>query len=133
MPKSSRIMSLSSQMERASWTALSEEAGRLAAYYSKAAELKRQRLIILKKHVKKPAGGRPGFVIYHTNYSLIIDSDISGIEEVKEKRSDKGGNLEAINGMRDFLLCFSSIIPPTKPETCGQIIRAAFPSPADSR
>ena len=26
----------------------------------------------------------PGFVIYHTNYSLIIDSDISGIEEVKE-------------------------------------------------
>ena len=38
---------------------------------------------IEKKHVKKPGGGKPGFVIYHTNYSLVIDSDISGIEEVK--------------------------------------------------
>jgi predicted ribosome quality control (RQC) complex YloA/Tae2 family protein len=26
---------------------------------------------IQKKHVKKAAGGAPGFVIYHTNYSLL--------------------------------------------------------------
>lgn len=62
-----------------------EEAGRLAAYYSKSRGAEKSEIdYIEKKHVKKPAGGRPGFVIYHTNYSLIIDSDISGIEEVKE-------------------------------------------------
>ena len=35
---------------------------------------------IQKKHVKKPSGAKPGFVVYYTNYSLMIDSDISGIE-----------------------------------------------------
>ena len=35
---------------------------------------------IQKKHVKKPGGGKPGFVVYYTNYSLMIDSDISNIE-----------------------------------------------------
>lgn len=35
-----------------------------------------------KKHVKKTPGTRPGFVIYYTNYSLVIDSDISGIEQI---------------------------------------------------
>lgn len=61
-----------------------EEAGRLAAYYSKNRGNKKAEIdYIEKKHVKKVNGGRPGFVIYHTNYSLVIDSDISGIEEVK--------------------------------------------------
>ena len=36
-----------------------------------------------KKHVKKPRGGKPGFVVYYTNYSLIIDSDISGIQLIE--------------------------------------------------
>ena len=36
-------------------------------------------IYIEKKHVKKVNGARPGFVIYHTNYSLVIDSDISGL------------------------------------------------------
>ena len=36
-----------------------------------------------KKHVKKVNGAKPGFVIYHTNYSMVIDSDIRGIKEVK--------------------------------------------------
>lgn len=61
-----------------------EEAGRLAAYYSKNHGNEKAEIdYIEKKHVKKVNGGRPGFVIYHTNYSLVIDSDISGIEEVK--------------------------------------------------
>lgn len=61
-----------------------EEAGRLAAYYSKNRGNEKAEIdYIEKKHVKKVNGGRPGFVIYHTNYSLVIDSDISGIEEVK--------------------------------------------------
>lgn len=61
-----------------------EEAGRLAAYYSKNRGSEKAEIdYIEKKHVKKVNGSRPGFVIYHTNYSLVIDSDISGIEEVK--------------------------------------------------
>lgn len=61
-----------------------EEAGRLAAYYSKNRGNEKAEIdYIEKKHVKKVNGSRPGFVIYHTNYSLVIDSDISGIEEVK--------------------------------------------------
>lgn len=61
-----------------------EEAGKLAAHYSKG---KGQEKIEIdyteKKNVKKPSGGKPGFVVYYTNYSLMIDSDISGIQEVK--------------------------------------------------
>jgi len=57
-----------------------EEAGRLAAYYSKGRNQDKVEIdYIQKKHVKKPAGAKPGFVVYYTNYSLMIDSDISGI------------------------------------------------------
>ena len=60
-----------------------EEAGRLAAYYSKGREQDKVEIdYIQKKHVKKPAGAKPGFVVYYTNYSLMIDSDISGIQQV---------------------------------------------------
>ncbi len=60
-----------------------EEAGRLAAYYSKARGGEKVEIdYIEKKHVKKPKGGKPGFVVYYTNYSLIIDSDISQIQEL---------------------------------------------------
>ena len=38
---------------------------------------------IQKKQVKKTPGGKPGFVIYHTNYSLLIDPDIRNIQQVK--------------------------------------------------
>ena len=37
---------------------------------------------VQKKNVKKPAGAKPGFVVYYTNYSMAIDSDISGLTEV---------------------------------------------------
>jgi len=58
-----------------------EEAGRLAAYYSKGRNQDKVEIdYIQKKHVKKPGGGKPGFVVYYTYYSLMIDSDISGIE-----------------------------------------------------
>ncbi len=57
-----------------------EEAARLAAYYSKGREQEKVEIdYIQKKHVKKPAGGKPGFVVYYTNFSMSIDSDISGI------------------------------------------------------
>ena len=60
-----------------------EEAGRLAAYYSSMRGGEKVEIdYVEKKHVKKPKGARPGFVVYYTNYSLVIDSDISGIQEV---------------------------------------------------
>ena len=62
-----------------------EEAARLAAYYSKAKEQGKAEIdYIQKKHVKKPNGSKPGFVVYYTNYSMTIDTDISGIKEVLE-------------------------------------------------
>ena len=62
-----------------------EEAARLAAYYSKGRQQEKVEIdYIQKKHVKKPAGAKPGFVVYYTNYSMAIDSDISGIQLISE-------------------------------------------------
>ena len=63
-----------------------EEAGRLAAYYSSMRGSDKVEIdYVQKKHVKKPNGAKPGFVVYYTNYSLVIDSDISGIREVTDE------------------------------------------------
>lgn len=60
-----------------------EEAGRLAAYYSKNRGNDKVEIdYVEKKHVKKPSGAKPGFVVYYTNYSLVIDSDISNIQSL---------------------------------------------------
>ena len=60
-----------------------EEAGRLAAYYSKGRGQEKVEIDYTpKKNIKKTPGGKPGFVIYHTNYSLNIDSNIEGIEQI---------------------------------------------------
>jgi len=60
-----------------------EEAGMLAAYYSKGRNIDKVDIdYIQRKHIKKPNSGKPGFVIYHTNYSLTIGSDISHLHEV---------------------------------------------------
>lgn len=60
-----------------------EEAGRLAAFYSKARGREKVEIdYIQRKHVKKVNGGKPGFVIYHTNYSMLIDPDIQNIKQV---------------------------------------------------
>ena len=60
-----------------------EEAGRLAAHFSKNSGAEKVEIdYVEKKHVKKPNGSKPGFVVYYTNYSLMIDSDISGIQEL---------------------------------------------------
>ncbi len=59
-----------------------EEAGQLAAYYSSGRGAPKVEIdYIQKKHVKKTPGGKPGFVIYHTNYSLVAAPDISNIKE----------------------------------------------------
>lgn len=62
-----------------------EEAGRLAAHFSKNRGQDKVEIdYIQKKHIKKPAGSKPGFVVYYTNYSLIIDSDISNIQDITD-------------------------------------------------
>lgn len=62
-----------------------EEAGRLAAYYSKGRENDKVEIDYLeKKHVKKPNGSKPGFVVYYTNYSLVASPDITKIQLIGE-------------------------------------------------
>ena len=59
-----------------------EEAARLAAYYSKNRSSEKVEIdYIQRKHVKKPNAGKPGFVIYHTNYSMMIEPNIDDIKE----------------------------------------------------
>ncbi|MCI8358722.1 MAG: fibronectin/fibrinogen-binding protein [Lachnospiraceae bacterium] len=60
-----------------------EEAARLAAWYSKGREQEKVEIDYLqKKNVKKPNGSKPGFVVYYTNFSMAIDSDISGLKQI---------------------------------------------------
>ena len=62
-----------------------EEAGKLAAHYSQARGQEKVEIdYTQKKNVKKPNGSKPGFVVYYTNYSLVIDSDITSIEQVED-------------------------------------------------
>ncbi len=58
-----------------------EEAARLAAYYSKGRSADKVEIdYIQKKHIKKVTGAKPGFVIYHTNYSMVIEPKIDAIK-----------------------------------------------------
>ena len=41
--------------------------------------------ILAKKNGKKPNGSKPGFGVYYTNDSLVIDSDISDLKTVEDK------------------------------------------------
>lgn len=62
-----------------------EEAARLAAYYSKNRLAPKVEVdYIQKKHVKKVSGAKPGFVIYHTNYSMVIEPKIDMITLVSQ-------------------------------------------------
>lgn len=55
-----------------------EAAARLAAYYSKGREQDKVEIDYTeKKNVKKPNKSKPGFVVYYTNYSMMMDSNIS--------------------------------------------------------
>lgn len=62
-----------------------EEAAKLAAYYSSARENGKVEIDYTeRKNLKKPPKSNPGFVIYHTNYSMTIEPDINGIKEITE-------------------------------------------------
>ena len=60
-----------------------EEAGALAAYYSKGRGNEKVEVdYIQRKNLKKVPGAAPGFVVYHTNYSLMAVPGIP-VQEVK--------------------------------------------------
>ena len=59
-----------------------EEAGALAAYYSKGRGNEKVEVdYIQRKNLKKVPGAAPGFVVYHTNYSLMAVPGIT-VQEV---------------------------------------------------
>ena len=61
-----------------------EEAAALAAYYSKSRESDKVEIdYIKKKEIRKVPQAKPGFVIYHTNYSMVAKPDIGGIRIVE--------------------------------------------------
>ena len=61
------------------------EAARLAAYYSSGKTSPKVEIDYTRRgNLKKPPQANPGYVIYHTNYSMVALPDIKGIEEVKD-------------------------------------------------
>lgn len=57
-----------------------EQAGNLAAYYSKGRDADKVEIDYTeKKNVKKPSKGKPGFVVYYTNYSLMATPSLEGL------------------------------------------------------
>ncbi len=62
-----------------------EAAAALAAFYSALKDAPKAEVdYTKKKNIKKPAGGRPGFVIYHTNYSMSVAPGVDpGLKPVK--------------------------------------------------
>ena len=61
-----------------------EEAASLAAWYSKGREQSTVEIDYLeRRHLKKPAGAAPGFVVYYTNYSIRAKADISALRQVQ--------------------------------------------------
>ena len=61
------------------------EAAEIAAYYSKAEGNNIEVDYTLAKHVKKPAGSKPGYVIYHVNWSAIVSPNEKKIKEMQIK------------------------------------------------
>jgi Domain of unknown function (DUF814)./Fibronectin-binding protein A N-terminus (FbpA). len=62
-----------------------EEAASLAAYFSSAKDAKKAEVDYTQvKNIKKPKSSKPGFVIYYTYYSMMADTDISGIRSIED-------------------------------------------------
>ena len=62
------------------------EAAEIAAFYSKGAEGENVEVdYTLVRNVKKPAGGKPGLVIYHTNWSCVVTPNAERIKAMRVK------------------------------------------------
>lgn len=63
------------------------DAAEIAAYFSKGADGQNVEVdYTLVRNVKKPAGTKPGFVIYHTNWSCIVTPDEARVKAMREKK-----------------------------------------------
>lgn len=60
-----------------------EAAAKLAAYYSSCETGKAEIDYTQRKNLIKPPGSPSGYVIYHTNYSMMIDNDISNLKQAE--------------------------------------------------
>ena len=59
-----------------------QRAAALAAWYSRGRGNDKVEIdYVEKKQVKKVAGAKPGFVIYHTNYSMVAEPSLEGVRE----------------------------------------------------
>ena len=57
----------------------------LAAWYSSAPKgAKTEVDYTRRKEIKKPASYKPGMVIYHTNYSMVAEPSVKGLELVEQ-------------------------------------------------
>ena len=62
------------------------EAATIAAVYSKAGEGASAEIdYTLVRHVKKPPSAKPGFVIYHTNWSATVVPDEALVQKLMQK------------------------------------------------
>ncbi len=67
-------------------TEVFEAAAGLAALYSKNRQAEKVEIDYLeRKNVKKPGGARPGFVVYYTNYSMMVRPGDAGLTLIDEK------------------------------------------------
>ena len=62
-----------------------EKAAAIAGLYSQGKDAPKVEIdYVLRREVKKPAGSAPGFVVYYTNYSMMIKPEIpQGVTEVE--------------------------------------------------
>ncbi|MBQ9774180.1 MAG: NFACT family protein [Clostridia bacterium] len=62
------------------------EAAEIAAYFSKGADGENVEVdYTLVRNVKKPAGGKPGLVIYHTNWSCVVTPNADRVQRMRVK------------------------------------------------
>ena len=62
------------------------EAAEIAACFSKGADGQNVEVdYTLVRHVKKPAGGKPGLVIYHTNWSCVVTPNEEKVRAMRER------------------------------------------------
>lgn len=63
-------------------------AAEVAAYFSTGKDNEKQEVdYVIKKEVKKPNGSAPGFVVYYTNYSMVVHPSLEHVKEVKTTNS----------------------------------------------
>ena len=63
-----------------------EYAAELAAYYSSGRDTDKVEIDYLqKKNVKKPTNSVAGFVVYYTNYSMIVTPTLKHVKLVSEE------------------------------------------------